>query len=165
MTPSESNLPPGECIVRVVKPTYHCRPADTLTKRAFLPNRGASSVSVLRYTILGSDECKRIAVHIIAPRDYGGLADAVVEVVTHLGVHVVDRPIEEFDGHAEIEYGIRRPDKPEPLDPASNLQLNAWMSELARLFVYRVDPDVASPIWKGPCPCGACPQRTRPDAR
>ncbi len=155
MTPAESQVPSGECVVRVVKPKYHCDPAHHLTKRAFQPARGASSVSVLRHTMLGSTECKRIAVHIIAPEDCGGLAGAMAEVVTLLGVHVVDRPVAQYDGHAEIEYGIRRPEDAEPLDPQSSARLNDLMTQLARRFVYLMDPDVASPVWKGPAPCGA----------
>ncbi len=149
--------------MRVVKPKYHCDRANILTKRAFLPGRGASGVSVLRHTILGSDECKRIATGIIAPGDYGGLAGATVGVVSGLGVLVVDHPVEAFDGHAEMEYGIRRPANDEPLDAESNLKLNTLLSQLAGRFVYHADPDVASPMWKGPCPCAACPPRTRPD--
>lgn len=154
MTPRESEWSWDECIVRAVKPRYHCRPTGTLTKRAFMPDRGASSVSVLRHTILGSDECKRIGAGIIAPGECGGLAGAVVEVVQRLGVLVVDRPVEAFDGHAEeIAYEIRRPADSEPQDPASNAELQRLMTELARVFVYRVDPDVDSPAWRGLPPC------------
>lgn len=105
--------------------------------------------------MLGSTECKRIAVRIIAPKDYGGLAGATVEVVTLLDVRVVDRPVAEYNGHAEIEYGIRRPIDAEPLDPESSARLNELTTPLARRFLYRMDPDVASPVWTGTAPCGA----------
>jgi len=143
-------IPSNECVIRAVKRDFHVKQGQ-LRWKAFVPPKGLSRISVIRYT-LGSSLCKQHARE-IAGAWYSGIASLPVGDLRREEFGVTDESVGHFLGHAEIDLGVRTPTDDEPDDPIQRKRVKDRCEVILNRARYLSDPNPESENWLGECMC------------
>ena len=144
------NIPNSECVIRAVKSSYHIKRGQ-LTWKAFQPPKGRSVISVIRHA-KGNHFCKNQARE-IGETHYVGVASLLCGKLRDGGFLVCDQRIGSYEGHAEIDVGVRTPLEDEPSDPETNHRLRTQCQQLLSMACYLKDHEPESDKWNGPDMC------------
>jgi hypothetical protein len=122
----------------------------TLQKNVFYDRK--DDVSVMRHTLIGSDECKKHSSE-VRPQDpritYKGFAVIGVKAVRDTKSKVTDSRDGNFCGHASISHGILLPPDEDPLYAEQKLALDDRLRTLKSLARFIPDPDPSCETWTG----------------